>query len=64
MDSKSLQWKPYLTKDLQVEFVMLDPWVRAPLELTNAKTGTYQASFYVHKFNNVGAFQIRNLLAV
>ncbi len=33
---------------MQVELVMLDPWVRVPLTLKDAKTGKYQASFYVN----------------
>jgi oligosaccharyltransferase complex subunit beta len=28
-DHKSGQWKPYISNDLTVEFVMLDPWVAA-----------------------------------
>jgi oligosaccharyltransferase complex subunit beta len=43
------QWVPYSTNDLQVEFVMLDPWVRVGLQQQNS-TSTYSASFYVQLF--------------
>ena len=36
------QWRPYSTDDLQVEFVMLDPWVRIPLTQVNG-TAIYNA---------------------
>lgn len=31
LDSSSGEWKPYMAEDLQVELVMLDPWVRTTL---------------------------------
>ena len=40
--------KPYITDDLQVELVMLDPWVRIPLTMKDSKTGKYQGSFNVN----------------
>jgi hypothetical protein len=42
---------------------MLDPWVRVPLILKDAKTGKYQAEFYViYKFNyKLGPSKIRNI---
>lgn len=40
------QWRPYSAPDLQVEFVMLDPWVRMPLQQANG-TAIYHAEFYV-----------------
>lgn len=48
LDQKSQAWKPYISSDLQVELVMLDPWVRVPLTLSNVKTGKYTAEFYVN----------------
>ena len=43
------QWKPLSTGDLQVEFVMLDPWVRIPIHQVN-ETAIYNAEFYVNFF--------------
>lgn len=31
VETKKNDWVPFSTTDLQVEFVMLDPWVRIPL---------------------------------
>lgn len=31
LNAKSQEWQPYVTDDLQVELVMLDPWVRTTL---------------------------------
>lgn len=45
-DSESGDWQPYIADDIQVEFVMLDPWVRADLNNRNG-TSTYFAEFYV-----------------
>ena len=39
-------WAPFSADDLQVEFVMLDPWVRVPLTQIKG-TSTYEADFYV-----------------
>lgn len=43
LDQRSQSWKPYIASDIQVELVMLDPWVRVPLTLADAKTGKYTA---------------------
>lgn len=40
------QWKPFSTEDMQMEFVMLDPWVRIPIKQVG-NTSTYKAEFYV-----------------
>lgn len=40
------EWVPYQTNDLQLEFVMLDPWVRVPLTQQNS-TAIYSTDFYV-----------------
>lgn len=38
------EWKPYITDDLMVEFVMLDPWIITKLH--NQKgTARYHAEF-------------------
>ena len=36
-------WKPYLSNDLAVEFVMLDPWVI--VKLNNQQGSRYHAEF-------------------
>lgn len=41
-NQKLNQWEPFTTDDLQVEFVMLDPWVRVPLT-QRKNTATYEA---------------------
>jgi oligosaccharyltransferase complex subunit beta len=45
-DSASDTWKPYIADDLQVELVMLDPWVRTTL--VKGQGNNYHAEFYVH----------------
>lgn len=40
---------------------MLDPWVRVPLTLADAKTGKYTANFYVNIFMNLGTTKRRYL---
>ena len=39
-NSESSEWEAYLSDDIQMEFVMLDPWVRATLSNKNG-TSTY-----------------------
>jgi len=47
VESKQLNnWVPFVSDDFQVEFVMLDPWVRIPLK-NIANTSSYESSFYV-----------------
>lgn len=46
-DSKINQWKPYLTDDLQVEFVMMNPYVRQQLKMLSPSKPTYHISFRV-----------------
>lgn len=49
-DYKLNQWKPYLTDDLQVEFVMMNPYVRQQMKMLNPTTPTYHISFRVNFF--------------
>lgn len=42
VETKKNDWAPFTTNDLQVEFVMLDPWVRVPLTQIG-NTATYAA---------------------
>lgn len=44
-DAKREHWQPFITNDLQIELVMLDPWVRTTL--THLKDRTYVADFTV-----------------
>ncbi len=46
-DSKTNQWKPYLTDDLQVEFVMMNPYVRQQMKMLSPTKPTYHISFRV-----------------
>lgn len=46
-DSKTNQWKPYLTDDLQVEFVMMNPYVRQQMKMLSPTKPTYHISFKV-----------------
>jgi hypothetical protein len=43
--SEAKDWQPFITDDLQVELVMLDPWVRTTL--VKGPGSTYLAEFYV-----------------
>ena len=45
-NSGSGEWEPYITDDLQVELVMLDPWVRT--SLVKGPGSSYLAEFYVN----------------
>ena len=44
-DEEIGQWTPYVAEDLQVELVMLDPWVRTTL--VKGQGSTYLAEFHV-----------------
>ena len=46
-DYKLNQWKPYLTDDLQVEFVMMNPYVRQQMKMLSPSKPTYHISFKV-----------------
>ena len=45
LNSETGLWKPYVASDLQVELVMLDPWVRTTL--VKGQGNSYHAEFYV-----------------
>jgi hypothetical protein len=49
-DTKHNQWKPYLTDDLQVEFVMMNPYVRQQMKMLSPSKPTYHISFRVKYF--------------
>lgn len=56
-DGFKKQWLPFQVDDIQIEFVMLNPWVRTRLNYTGNEKGTYSTSFVVpdqigiYKFN-------------
>ena len=51
-DRIKTKWVPYVANDIQLEFIMLDPYVRMPL--TNvANTPTYKADFKVKIDSNI-----------
>lgn len=47
-DYKTNQWKPYLTDDLQLEFVMMNPYVRQQMKMLSPSKPTYHISFKVN----------------
>lgn len=49
-DYKTNSWHPYLTDDLQVEFVMLNPYYRQQLRMPQPNKPTYSVSFRVSIF--------------
>lgn len=54
-DHKINQWKPYLTDDLQVEFVMMNPYVRQQMKMLSPSKPTYHISFRAP--NKFGVFK-------
>jgi oligosaccharyltransferase complex subunit beta len=44
-DSKTNQWKPFLTDDLQMEFTMMNPYYRLQMKLLSSSKPTYYISF-------------------
>lgn len=52
------QWVPFAAKDMQLEFVMLDPHVRTTM-VNDADTGTFVATFVAP--DNYGIFKFRVL---
>ncbi|EGR30314.1 hypothetical protein IMG5_135110 [Ichthyophthirius multifiliis] len=51
-------WNPYVTDDLTVEFIMLDPYVRMPLKNVQ-NTALYKAKFQVPEKHGVFKFNIK-----
>jgi len=52
------QWKPYIAKDIQLEFVMLDPYYIINLEHTGKDSATYSAKYKVPDRLGVYKFMI------
>ena len=57
-DSKNNLWKPFLTDDLQVELVMLNPYIRTQLKLLSNNKPTYTLSFKAPDKHGVFKFVI------
>ena len=56
MEYKSGEWVPYKDDDVKLEFVMLDPYVRAPLVHDNK--GVYYTAFKVPDVWGVFQFKV------
>lgn len=52
-DYKTKQWKPYLTDDIQVEYVMLNPYYVVQMKLLSSVKPTYYVSFKVSVLINI-----------
>ena len=50
-DSKSNSWKPYLTDDLQLEFVMMNPYYIQQMKMVSPNKPTYYVTFRVRLMN-------------
>jgi oligosaccharyltransferase complex subunit beta len=57
-DSKNNLWKPFLSDDLQVELVMLNPYIRTQLKLLSNNKPTYTLSFIAPDKHGVFKFVI------
>ena len=57
-DSKNNLWKPFLSDDLQVELVMLNPYIRTQLKLISNNKPTYTLSFIAPDKHGVFKFVI------
>jgi len=51
------KWVPFCAKDMQVEFVMLDPYIRKTMECADPSTGLHVAKFTSP--DNYGIFKFR-----
>jgi len=52
------KWSPYVADDLQLEFVMLDPYVRLNLARANPNTATYSVTFAAPDVYGVFTFKL------
>ena len=46
-DAKTNTWKPYLTDDIQLEFVMMNPYYIQQMKMLSPHKPTYYATFRV-----------------
>ena len=58
-DGFKKHWLPFDIDDMQIEFVMLNPWVRTRLNYTGNDQGTYSTSFVVPDQIGVYKFSIQ-----
>jgi len=56
-DPITKQWVPYVTNDIYLEFVMLDPYIRMPLTYVSG-TSTYKAEFKIPDKHGVFQFKV------
>lgn len=56
-DGNSGKWVGFQTDDIQVEFIMMNPWVRTRLHLTNASLGIYKAKIQVP--DQIGVYKFK-----
>jgi hypothetical protein len=54
-DSKANSWKPYITDDVQLEFVMMNPYYIQQMKIISPSKPTYYISFRVQYYNNIGS---------
>eukprot|EP00640_Fibrocapsa_japonica_P001078 CAMPEP_0113934304 /NCGR_PEP_ID=MMETSP1339-20121228/1637_1 /TAXON_ID=94617 /ORGANISM="Fibrocapsa japonica" /LENGTH=433 /DNA_ID=CAMNT_0000936047 /DNA_START=226 /DNA_END=1527 /DNA_ORIENTATION=+ /assembly_acc=CAM_ASM_000762 len=53
------EWVGYVADDIQLEFVMLDPYIRTDLTCADQKTGLYSATFQVPDVYGVFKFRLQ-----
>lgn len=56
-DGEAAQWKGFEANDIQVEFVMMDPWVRARMHMVNGSAGVYKAQIQVP--DQIGVYKFK-----
>jgi len=56
-DSSQKRWVPYVANDIQLEFVMLDPYIRMPLTHVPGSS-TYKAEFKIPDKHGVFQFKV------
>jgi len=52
------QWKPYNSSDVQLEFVMLHPYVRTGLQRVSPKTSTFKTVFKIPDVYGIYTFRL------
>jgi len=52
------KWNPFNASDVQLEFVMLDPYVRTFLKKADGKTSTFKTSFKIPDVYGIFTFRL------
>lgn len=47
-DIKNMKWKPYVANDIQMEYVMMNPYYRLQLYPVSPGSKTYLTTFHVN----------------